>query len=96
MSIIGTFTKQENGYQGTIATLTLKSKVNIVPVEKTSEKSPDFRIFAGNVELGAAWSSTSKEKHPYLSVKLDDPSFPAAILARLVEFDNGYSLVWTR
>ena len=96
MSIIGTFTKQDDTYQGTLATLTLKTKASFRPVEKTSDKSPDFRIFAGNIEIGAAWSSTSKENHPYLSVKLDDPSFPAAILARLVEFDNGYSLVWTR
>jgi uncharacterized protein (DUF736 family) len=96
MAIIGTFTKQDDTYQGTLATLTLKTKASFRPVEKTGDKSPDFRIFAGNVEIGAAWSSTSKDKHPYLSVKLDDPSFPAAILARLVEMENGYSLVWNR
>ena len=97
MSIIGNFTKQENGFQGTIATLTLKSKVNIVPVEKTSEKAPDFRIFARNVEIGAAWSQVGKESNnAYLSVKLDDPSFAAAILCRLVKTENGHSLVWTR
>lgn len=96
MSIIGTFTKQNDTYQGTIATLTLKTKVSFRAVEKTGDKSPDFRIFAGNVEIGAAWSSTSKDNHPYLSVKLDDPSFSVAILARLVEMDNGYSLVWNR
>ena len=97
MSIIGNFTKQENGYQGTIATLTLKSKVNIVPVEKTSEKAPDFRVFAKNVEIGAAWSQVGKESNnSYLSIKLDDPSFAAAILCRLVKTENGHSLVWTR
>jgi uncharacterized protein (DUF736 family) len=96
MAIIGSFTKQDATYQGALATLTLKSKASFRPVEKTSDKSPDFRIFAGNIEIGAAWSSTSKDNHPYLSVKLDDPSFSAAILARLVEMDNGYSLVWNR
>jgi uncharacterized protein (DUF736 family) len=96
MAIIGTFTKQNDTYQGTIATLTLKTKVSFRAVEKTGDKSPDFRLFAGNVEIGAAWSTTSKENRPYLSVKLDDPSFHAPILARLVEIDNGFSLVWKR
>ena len=96
MAIIGTFTKQDNTYQGTLATLTVKAKVSIKPVEKTSEKAPDFRIFSGNAEIGAAWSATSKEGHAYLSVKLDDPSFSAAILCRLIETDDGHSLVWSR
>ena len=96
MAIIGTFTKQENGFQGVIATLTVKTKVNIAPVEKTSEKAPDFRVFAGNAEIGAAWSAESKEGNKYLSVKLDDPSFSTPILARLVESDKKNILVWTR
>jgi uncharacterized protein (DUF736 family) len=29
-------------------------------------------------------------------VKLDDPSFPAAIYASLVDADDGYSLIWSR
>ena len=96
MAIIGTFTKQDNGFQGSLSTLTVKAKVNIAPVEKTSEKAPDYRVFAGNAEIGAAWSATSKEGNPYLSVKLDDPSFPTAILCRLSETDKGHSLIWTR
>jgi uncharacterized protein (DUF736 family) len=96
MAIIGTFTKQDNGYQGSLATLTVKAKVSINPVEKTSDKAPDFRVFTGTTEIGAAWSATSKEGKAYLSVKLDDPSFAAAILCRLVETDKGYALVWNR
>ena len=96
MSIIGTFTKQDNGYQGNIATLTFKAKVNLSPVEKKTDKSPDFRVRAGKVEIGAAWAETSKENNQYLSVKLDDPSFPAPIFARLVQTDDGHTLIWTR
>ena len=97
MAIIGTFTKQDNGsYTGTLATLTVKAKVSIAPVEKTSDKAPDFRVFVGNAEIGAAWTTTSKEKNTYLSVKLDDPSFPAAILCRLVTTADGHALVWSR
>lgn len=96
MAIIGTFTKQDSGFQGAIATLVVNAKVTITPVEKTSEKAPDFRIFSGKAEIGAAWSAKSKEGNAYLSVKLDDPSFAAPILGRLVETDKGYALVWTR
>jgi len=96
MAIIGTFTKADNGFQGTLTTLTLKAKLNITPVEKTAEKAPDYRVYAGAVEVGAAWSASSKEGKPYLSVKLDDPSFSGPVLARLVETDKGHALVWNR
>jgi uncharacterized protein (DUF736 family) len=96
MAIIGTFTKSDQGFQGNLATLTLKAKVNVSPVEKTGEKAPDFRVYVGDAEIGAAWSATSKEGKSYLSVKFDDPSFPAPILARLVETEKGHALVWNR
>ena len=96
MAIIGTFTKSDNGYQGNLVTLTLKAKLTITAVEKATEKAPDFRVYAGAAEIGAAWSSTSKDNKPYLSVKLDDPSFPASIIARLISNDQGHALVWNR
>ncbi len=39
-------------------------------------QGPDYRILAGATEFGAAWKKTSNEGRDYLSVKLDDPSFP--------------------
>jgi len=39
-----------------------------------------------NTEFGAAWKKTARETdREYLSVKLDDPSFPAPIYASLVK-----------
>ena len=96
MATIGTFTKQDGSFVGSLTTLTVKSKVTISPIDKTSEKAPDFRVYGGSAEIGAAWSATSKEGKAYLSVKLDDPSFATPILARLVEMDKGHALVWTR
>ena len=53
---------------------------------KESENAPDYRIQAGSgYEIGAAWKKVSKAERPYLSVILDDPSFPGTIHARLVE-----------
>ena len=48
MATIGTFTSSDNGYTGTVKTLTLNVKtVKLVPAEGDSERGPDFRIFAG-------------------------------------------------
>ena len=50
-----------------------------------------------NKLLGAAWAKTSQADRSYLSVSLDDPSFPSAIYARLVESDDGsHHLIWSR
>ncbi|AZO75533.1 DUF736 domain-containing protein [Mesorhizobium sp. M1D.F.Ca.ET.043.01.1.1] len=99
MATIGTFTSTETGFNGSIRTLALNVKARIARVENPSGKGPHFRIYAGNVELGAAWQKRSTESdRDYLSVKLDDPSFPAPIYATLteVEGEDGYQLIWSR
>jgi uncharacterized protein (DUF736 family) len=100
MATIGTFTKTENGFTGTVKTLSLNVKsVKFVPAEGDSERGPDFRIFANATDFGAAWKKTAREtQREYLSVKLDDPSFPAPIYASLVEAEDGQShnLIWSR
>lgn len=98
MATIGTFTRTDDGgYTGSIKTLTLNVKAaQVRPNEKTDEKAPDYRIFAGATEFGAAWKRTSRENREYLSVKLDDPSFVAPIYASLVDSDEGSSLIWAR
>ena len=42
---------------------------------------PDYRIVAGNYEIGAAWKKISKRTGLPVG-DLDDPSFPATIYAR--------------
>ncbi|NKL80988.1 DUF736 domain-containing protein [Rhizobium leguminosarum] len=99
MATIGTFTSTENGFTGSIRTLALNVKARIARVDNPSDKGPHYRIYAGNVELGAAWQKRSGETvRDYLSVKLDDPSFPAPIYATLseVEGEDGYQLIWSR
>ena len=99
MATIGTFTTTENGFTGSIRTLALNVKARITRVDNPSDKGPHFRIYAGNVELGAAWQKRSEQtERYYLSVKLDDPSFPAPIYATLseVEGEDGYQLIWSR
>lgn len=98
MATIGTFTKSQDGsYVGSIKTLTLNVKsVVLKPEQSENDKAPNFRIFAGQTEFGAAWKKTSRENNDYLSCKLDDPSFPGSIYASLVDADDGYSLIWSR
>ena len=94
---IGTFTTQNDSFTGTVRTLTLNVKVKFIPNAKESENAPDYRIVAGNFEIGAAWKKISKAERPYLSATLDDPSFPATIYARLVEGEDGaHNLIWSR
>ncbi|WP_242096904.1 DUF736 domain-containing protein [Sphingomonas sp. CROZ-RG-20F-R02-07] len=97
MATIGNFTATDGGFTGTLATLTIKTEVKIVRVQKDSERAPDARVYAGTTELGAAWSKVSREDRSYMAVKLDDPIFPAPIYANLVEGDDGsFNLIWSR
>ena len=102
MAIIGKFTKNGAGYAGSIETLTLKAKLTFEPADKKSDNAPDFRVFHFaadfSSEIGAAWKKTSKEGADYLSVSIDDPSFPERINCRLVKTgsEQGHTLYWER
>ncbi|WP_316215112.1 DUF736 domain-containing protein [Bradyrhizobium sp. SZCCHNR2035] len=100
MASIGSFKKVGNDFQGEIITLSLKAKgVRIVPeANRSSENAPSHRVYAGRVEIGAAWARRSEEGRDYLSLKLDDPSFNAPIYANLFDGEDGegYTLLWSR
>ncbi len=100
MPVIGTFSAIKDGYAGTIRTLTVATKVRLVANDhKEGEGAPDFRIFAGASEIGAAWRRTRKgSEETYLSVKLDDPALPQPIWGALLEAteDGTARLIWRR
>ena len=98
MATIGTFTRAGDSFTGSVKTLSINAKATIKPADKASDKAPDYRVFAGAIEFGAAWKKTSGEGRAYLSIKLDDASFPAPIYATLVEGEEtgSYSLIWSR
>jgi len=99
MATIGTFTAADNGYTGSVKTLTLNLKMKLVATEKDNDKGPDYRIFAGTAECGAAWKRTARETdRAYLSVKIDDIALPAPVYASLVksEGDDTFALIWSR
>ena len=101
MAIIGKLTKQTDGsFKGDVVTLTISRKVTMRPVEVPTERGPKYRLFAGFGEVGAAFEQSARDTgQVYLSIKLDDPSFPAPIY--LAAFGNkekpdDLDLVWSR
>lgn len=102
MSVIGTFTpSKEGGWIGTIHTLTMNTKVRLVPNDnRNSENSPAFRAFVGKSRVGDAWEARTNGESPrnYLRVKLDDPSLCDPLTAALFwsEDSDEAQLVWSR
>lgn len=101
MATIGVFKKTGRIFEGELNTLNVQAKgVRIVPEDnKASDKSPDYRVFVGRVEIGVAWDEEStKTGRKYISVKCDDPSFTQPIFASLFDDEGAdtYSLIWTR
>ena len=78
--------------------MTLNVKATIKPCNKDNEKAPDDRVTFNSVEFGAGWTKTARETGAeYLSLKLDDPSFPAPIYASLVQGEKGeHKRIWAR
>ena len=76
-------------------------KIKLTPNDnRKSGKAPDFRVFAGPAELGAAWRKASSGEHPrdYLSMELDGPGLADAISAAVFFAEDGKKaqIVWNR
>ena len=85
---LGYVTKQENGFEGTLSMLTLKTRIRIVPnATKETERQPDFRVYAGDGgEIGGGWNRVGKASgRPYVSLTLAHPTLigPRKIYANL-------------
>jgi uncharacterized protein (DUF736 family) len=102
MSVIGTFTpSKEGGWIGTIHTLTINTKVRLVPNDnRENENAPAFRVVVGKLRIGDAWEARiiADPSRSYLRVKLDDPSLAEPLNAALFRSEDGKTaqLVWNR
>ena len=104
MAHIGTFEHTSDGYFGRLRTLTLDIDLAIVAAAPSDTKNaPDFRVHIGtNAEgpaIGAGWRRKSERVGEYLTLLVDDPTFPRPIRARLVKHDDRgsvYQLRWNR
>ncbi len=100
MATIGTFKKTgTNEFTGDIVTLGVQARACASsPTPAPPARTPQPRVLVGRAEIGAAWSKRSTEGRDYLGLKLDDPSFTAAIYANLFDDEDGenFSLIWSR
>jgi len=101
---LGTVTKRENGgYEGALAMMTLSTKITIIPNEaKENERQPDFRIYASRGgEIGGGWKRIGKNSgKPYVSLTFAHPAFGEkrvfANLARAAgqDSDDVLAILW--
>ncbi len=85
---LGYVTKTETGgYEGTLATMSLKKRIRIVPNRaKETDAQPDFRVYTEDrVEIGGGWNRIGKASgNPYVSLTFAAPEFgPSKIYANL-------------
>jgi uncharacterized protein (DUF736 family) len=100
MNYIGTFQDAGNGvFRGEVKTATLRFFANIVPVERQLEGGPTHTVIVDGTraQIGSAWKKTAQTSgKDYLSMTLDDPSFPGPIQCKLLEGEGQFDLVWER
>ena len=103
MATIGVVTRQpDGGYKGRLQTLSIRTDIAIVPNEaKSDERQPDFRVYAGGLEIGAGWSRTGRRSgEVYVSLSLAAPELgPKAVYANLgrlagSEDEDAFALIW--
>ncbi len=85
---IGYVTKSDNdGYEGTLAMMSLKKRINIIPNStKDKDAQPDFRVFTEDrVEIGGGWNRIGKNSgNPYVSLTFASPELgPRKVYANL-------------
>jgi uncharacterized protein (DUF736 family) len=89
--------KTDGSYTVVVRALASSSRVQVRPVtDKSSDKSPDYRVSAGNADLGAAWKWSARTTTTICRSALGAPSFGDAINAALVVIDGVHTLVWSR
>jgi len=103
---IGTLTEDRGAFEGRIRTLQFRLVVELEPVaDKRSADSPDYIVWAKDggdrIAVGSAWKKTvtagANRGDRFLSLTLDDPSFPAALNCAAFPADGDtWDVVWTR
>ncbi|MDW9658528.1 DUF736 family protein [Sinorhizobium meliloti] len=103
MTQIGQFTRTENGYSGTLRTLSLDAELVLTPAEPSdAENAPDYRIHLGDdegPEVGAGWKRTGEKAGDYVSLQIDDPALASPIRANLFQSSDektAWGLYWNR
>lgn len=102
MPAIGYVTKDETGtFKGELKTLSIRTDIAIVPnSRKAVDTQPDFRVLAGDVEIGAGWNRRSEASgRDYVSLSLAAPEFgPRRLYANLGraagDTEGRFAIIW--
>lgn len=102
MPAIGTVKKLQDGsFKGQLKTLSIKADVIIEPNDsKATDAQPDYRVFSGNVEVGAGWMRHSESSgRDYVSLSLAVPEFgPRRLYANLGRAggvdEDSFAIIW--
>ncbi len=87
---LGNFSKLDDGsFAGPFRMIDSTTQLSIVPIDKTKENAPDFRVFAQRREVGSGWSHKARTSgKDYLILKVAAPEFgPHMVRCRLVELE---------
>ena len=102
MTYIGTFAATRDGFEGRLQTLTLDTRLALVPAEPSeTENAPDYRIMVGDDdavhEVGAGWKRVGDKAGAYVAVLIDDPALVQPLRANLFQSDaRTHVLMWSR
>ena len=107
MPVIGQFMRENDGFIGHLATLSLHQDIIIVAAEPSdAENAPDYRVHVldtmsneTGAEIGAGWKRTGEKAGDYVSLQLDDPTFSQPIRANLFQSaddKSAWGLHWNR
>jgi uncharacterized protein (DUF736 family) len=103
MPAIGYVTRDESGaFKGQLKTLSIRAEITIaVNQRKANDIQPDYRVFSGDVEIGAGWNRRSESSgNDYVSLSLAAPEFgPRRLYANLGraagdDRDNRFVILW--
>lgn len=103
MPAIGYVTRSENGtFKGQLKTLSIRAEITIaLNARKANDVQPDYRVFAGDVEIGAGWVRRSEASgKDYVSLSLAAPEFgPRRLYANLGkaagdEREDRFAIIW--
>lgn len=102
MPAIGYVTRDGEGFKGQLKTLSIRTEIEILPNRsKSSDTQPDYRVSAGDVEVGAGWVRRGEMSgKDYVSLSLAAPEFgPRRLYANLgraagQDDDDAFAIIW--
>ncbi len=102
MSAIGYVTRNDKGFKGQLRTLSIRAEIEILHNSgKSAETQPDYRVWAGGVEVGAGWIRRGEMSgKDYVSLSLAAPEFgPRRLYANLgraagQDDEDTFAIIW--